>query len=166
MILLPLPVINCAERAGLDEHGPVQYTTSLSAGLHQFVLEVFNHGGGSESTSVFLDIFEVFTGVSVTFAHDPAGPCNADCRVCNSHGLAYCEVCYGPGPYLGVCISPLVVPSPPPLFLPLRPVPPPPSISLPQSSSPPPPSLRPPPPLRPLPNGLLPGLLLQARLTS
>ena len=87
--------------------GPQTYTVSLRAGLHQFVLEVFNSGSGAGSFSD-LTVTGPF-GVGVTYAHDPAGPCNADCHVCKGGGLAYCDTCFGPGPHGGVCTSPLIV---------------------------------------------------------
>ena len=80
--------------------------TFLHAGLHQLVLEAFGRGSYLDPT-LELDVTGP-GGVGVTFAHDPAGPCNADCKVCNSDGLAYCEICHGRGPYGGVCISSLV----------------------------------------------------------
>ena len=87
--------------------GPATYSTFLRAGLHQFVLEVFNSGSGDGS---FSDLSVTGpSGVGVTFAHDPAGPCNMDCQVCKGDNLAYCDTCFGAGPYAGVCISPLIV---------------------------------------------------------
>ena len=87
--------------------GPATYTTFLRAGLHQFVLEVFSSGSPD---GAFSDLTVAGPGgAGVTFAHDPAGPCNADCQICKGGGLAYCDTCFGNGPFAGVCISPLIV---------------------------------------------------------
>ena len=81
----------------------------LKAGLHQLSLEYFNGGG---QAAIILGITELTAGTdaSSSFVHDPAGPCNADCAVCNTP-QQYCLNCTvaTSTPVGGVCTSPLSV---------------------------------------------------------
>ena len=82
---------------------------TLSAGLHQLVVEHFNGNGDSV---LRLTVTNTGTGadVSSSLIHDPAGPCNADCAMCNT-AQQYCMACAASGssPVGGVCTSPLSV---------------------------------------------------------
>ena len=78
----------------------------LQSGLHQIVVEYANLQGGAYLDLVVTDT-DTATDVSLSFVHDPAGPCNADCAVCNT-AQQYCMTCavFGSLPVGGVCPSP------------------------------------------------------------
>ncbi len=94
---------------GLQGPTTVRSSATLGAGLHQLSLEYFN---GQGAATIILTVTDLTTGadVSSSFVHDPAGPCNTDCAVCNT-AQQYCLSCTVTTsmPVGGVCTSPLSV---------------------------------------------------------
>ena len=98
-------------RTGVHPYIAISVNAVVDAGLHQIVLQFFNAGGGAQLylTILYLDSTPI-SDQSSSLLHDPAGPCNADCAVCNV-AQQYCMKCTVPAlaPVAGVCTSPFSV---------------------------------------------------------
>ncbi len=111
-MLMNIVMLDDMTSAPTGSHGNISVAANatLDAGLHQIVVEYFNAFFGGAVVVLSITEEATSTDVSSSFMHDPAGPCNADCSMCNT-AQQFCMACKVPGqmPVGGVCPSPLSV---------------------------------------------------------